>query len=66
MVSGFGLCVFFQNFRRYPLQNREGLLVLPLELGIFQLLQHALVSRLVQGLNRPILCGQYKKEACKG
>ena len=29
---------------------REGLLILPLELGIFQLLQNALVSRLIQGL----------------
>ena len=38
------------NFRRYPLQNRESLLVLSLELGIFQLLQNALVSRLIQGL----------------
>ena len=39
-----------QNFFGNALQNRESLLIFPLELGIFQLLQNALVSCLVQRL----------------
>src|SRR5699024_10412064 len=42
--------ILCQDLRRYPLQNCESLLILPLELGIFQLLQNTLMGRLVQGL----------------
>ena len=48
--GSFGMGILCQDLRRYPLQNRENLLILPLELGIVQLFQNALVSRLVQRL----------------